>query len=86
MVFKERHRFGADLAPAWVCQNPGCGYRNVVRLPTPVVESSAALVRSAKAVEAKARRTAMQARAHVARTKRRMDSQEVLSRDKSKKR
>ena len=87
MVFKERHRFGADLAPAWVCQNPACGYRNVVRQPTPVAESSAAFVRASKAVHAEAQRAAMKARAQVARAKPRLASDETrLSREKPRKR
>ena len=63
MVFQERY---LQNSPAWLCQNPDCGYRHFLRpLPT-----TAELIRASKDIEASARRSAMTDRARTQRAKR----------------
>ena len=63
MVFDERYPLDGAGAPAWACEDPQCGYRTPVRpdaFARPVPSKS--LVRSAKELQAAARRTAMKGR------------------------
>jgi PAS domain-containing protein len=78
MRFDERHPFERQNAPAWVCTNPACGYRTMVRKrdslsaapPSPSVARARSLTREVKSVRARARREAMKSRAHVDRAHR----------------
>lgn len=72
MVLQEQY---SPNGPAWVCQNPDCGYRQFLR-PLPPADE---LIRAPKEVQADARRTAMKARAkaelasrHITRTDERL--------------
>jgi hypothetical protein len=65
MVFQEQY---SPHGPAWVCQNPDCGYRQFLR-PLP---SAAELIRASKEIQADARRTAMKSRAKAQQATRRI--------------
>jgi len=66
--FNERYRFDGMVVPSWLCDGPKC-LREIVRRPTiSAVEVSWQTLRSARELDAKARRTTMKARAKVERS------------------
>ena len=42
MIFHEQQTFDDGVMPAWVCDNPDCGYRALVRKPQQRSSKSAA--------------------------------------------
>jgi hypothetical protein len=64
--FNDRYRFDGSPRPAWLCDNPRCGFQDVVRSP---MLSRRAMLRASKAVQAHAMRTALKAHARIVRAK-----------------
>jgi hypothetical protein len=55
--FNDRYRFpGSGIAPAWICDSPTCGYREMVR-------ARDGSIRSSRELQARAKRQMMKARA-----------------------
>ena len=69
--FNERYRVDGQTIPAWLCDNPQCGYRELVRTRNPAAAESR---RVAREVRADARRLAMRARATTDRSKKLLES------------
>ena len=82
--FDERFRFEGELMPAWVCTNPECP-RTIVRRvtsPPPTTESRDA-TRSAREVQARAKRTMMKSRSRKQRSQDRVAESQALVRTKN---
>lgn len=73
--FSERYRFGAKgVAPGWLCDAPGCGFRQLVRgEPT---GSFSRLIHGSRELRARAQRQMMKPRAKIARAGKRVDVSE----------
>lgn len=80
IVFNEQNRLDDRVSPAWVCENPACGYRvfaravksarKRTRLPTKAIGTSTQ-------VHAKARPTVLKAKAPIVRSRQRIDRTEA---------
>jgi hypothetical protein len=87
IVFNEQYENDGIVTPAWVCDNPLCGYRVLARRgerqPQPAAKGRVA---SSKQLNARARRTVMKSTARVNRSLRRIDTtkQRVNLHDKDK--
>jgi len=63
LEFNERYRFEGHTVPSWVCDNPSCRLREIVRADgmNPVA-ASRQLLRNSVEVQARAKRTMLKAR------------------------
>lgn len=76
--FNERYRLGEGPTPAWLCDNPACGFVHIVRSRRSALEQ---VLTDAKRVEAIARRSAMKARAQIERARTRIAQTKVRIKD-----
>jgi hypothetical protein len=74
IVFNETHDDDEGASPAWVCENPSCGYRVLVRKsPKRRPSTGKNSVETSHQLNARARRVMMKSTARVDRTLRRID-------------
>src|SRR4051812_33378742 len=76
--FSERYRFeGKGNIPGWLCDAPGCGFRELVRnnvTATTARRPSASSIRGSRELRARARREMMKARAKIVRSRKQLEA------------